>query len=84
MVDSLECAAKKIPVVFSSRTRHGSTMRSTYNFPGAETDLISRGLIPAGWLNGIKARLLLMLLLRSGADRRQIESEFEDWNNPLE
>ncbi len=84
MVDALEGAAKKIPVVFSSRTRHGSTMRSTYNFPGAETDLISRGLIPAGWLNGIKARLLLMLLLRSGADRRQIESEFEDWNNPLE
>ena len=84
MVDALESAAKQIPVVFSSRTRHGATLRSTYNFPGAETDLISRGLIPAGWLNGIKARLLLMLLLRSGANRSQIEDVFEDWNNPLE
>lgn len=84
MVDALERAVAKIPVIFSSRTRQGSIIQSTYNFKGSETDLISRGLIPAGWLDGIKARLLLILLLRSGASRTQIENVFKDWNSPFD
>ena len=83
MVEALGRAAKKIPVVYASRTRHGDTMRATYDFPGAETDLLARGLIPAGWLGGIKSRLLLALLLRAGADDKEIRQAFESWRNPF-
>ncbi|MBT3628147.1 MAG: asparaginase, partial [Rhodospirillaceae bacterium] len=62
---------------------HGETMQATYNFPGAETDLLARGLIPAGWLDGIKSRLLLMLLLRAGAGTEDIRQTFDDWRYPF-
>ena len=52
MVEALGRAAARVPVVYASRTRHGETMQATYDFPGAETDLLDRGLIPAGWLGG--------------------------------
>jgi L-asparaginase len=83
MVEALGRAAARIPVVYASRTRHGETMRATYDFPGAETDLIARGLIPAGWLGGIKARLLLILLLRAGAGESEIRDAFESWRHPF-
>jgi L-asparaginase len=79
MVEALGRAAQEIPVVYASRTRRGETMRATYEFPGAETDLLARGLIAAGWLGGIKARLLLMLLLRAGAGRDELKQAFDDW-----
>lgn len=83
MVDALGRAAQKIPVVFASRTRHGDMMRATYDFPGAETDLLARGLISAGWLGGIKARLLLTLLLRAGAGGEEISQAFDSWRYPF-
>ena len=51
--------------------------------PGAETDLLDRGLIPAGWLGGIKSRLLLMLLLRAGAAENEIRQAFGAWCHPF-
>jgi L-asparaginase len=41
-----------------------STRPKTYGYPGAEIDLLKRGLIPAGYLSGLKARLLLSLVMR--------------------
>ena len=79
MVEALGQAAQRIPIVYASRTRHGDTMQATYDFPGAETDLLARGLIPAGWLDGIKSRLLLLLLLRSGAGDEEIRQAFDSW-----
>ncbi len=79
MVEALGQAAQRIPVVYASRTRHGDTMQATYDFPGAETDLLARGLIPAGWLDGIKSRLLLLLLLRAGAGDEEIRQAFDSW-----
>ncbi len=83
MVESLGRAAQRVPVVYASRTRHGETMQATYDFPGAETDLFDRGLIPAGWLGGIKSRLLLLLLLRAGAGEEDIRQAFAAWHHPF-
>jgi L-asparaginase len=42
-------------------------------------DLLERGLIYAGPLDGLKARLFLTLLLRSGATREEIKDSFDSW-----
>lgn len=75
-VAPLEKLAAEIPIVFASRTAAGETCRATYAYPGSESDLLSRGLIGAGALDPLKARILLGLLLADGADRRRIAEAF--------
>jgi len=60
----LDDLAKRIPVVLASRAMTGPVFTRTYGYPGAEIDLIKRGLVPAGYLSGLKARLLLSLVMR--------------------
>jgi len=79
MVEALEDLAEKMPVILASRTGGGEVLRSTYGFPGSEIDLLDRGLINAGLLDGLKARLFLTLLLRSGATREEIRDSFDSW-----
>ena len=71
-------AASRIPVVFASRTGAGELYENVGAFPGSERDLVDAGLIPAGDLDGAKARLLLVLLLQSGADDEGVRRAFAD------
>ncbi len=68
---------RRMPVVLASRTGAGEVLTSTYGFAGGEIDLLARGLIRAGALDGLKARLLLMLALAAGHDRSAIAAAFE-------
>jgi L-asparaginase len=66
----------QMPVVLASRVPAGPTFTHTYGYPGAEIDLIARGVLPAGALGGPKARILLALLLASGVDRATLSAAF--------
>lgn len=79
MAETLEALASKMPVVLASRTGGGEVLRSTYGFIGSETDLLERGLIYAGPLDGRKARLLMTLLLMSGASKEKVKETFDTW-----
>lgn len=75
-LDPLTAAAGRIPVVFSSRTRGGRVLSRTYGQAGGEIDLLNRGLQGSGDLDALKARLVLMLALMTGAPGR-----FGDFTN---
>lgn len=79
MAQTLGDLASKMPVVLASRTGGGEVLRATYGFVGSEIDLLERGLIYAGPLDGRKARLLLTLLLQSGAAKEEIKETFDTW-----
>jgi L-asparaginase len=64
---ALGALAGRMPVVLASRCMTGPVFTGTYGYAGAEIDLLARGLVPAGMLSGLKARLLLGLVLRAGA-----------------
>lgn len=68
--------AGEMPVVLASRTLGGPVFTKTYGYPGSEIDLIGRGVIPAGVLQGPKARLLLTFALALGLDRAGIGQAF--------
>jgi L-asparaginase len=76
VLDALGALAGRMPTVFASRTGAGEVHLSSCDFAGSELRLLERGLIPAGSLDGLKARLLLTLLLACGATASEIESEF--------
>jgi L-asparaginase len=77
MAERAGALAERMPVVFSTRVGSGEVLRETYDFPGSEVDLIRRGLIPAGVLDGPKARILLSLALLAGLDRDEIRRRFD-------
>jgi len=64
----LGALAARVPVVLASRCPTGPVFTGTYGYAGGEIDLVARGLIPAGILSGLKARLLLGLALRDTVD----------------
>src|SRR6185312_12928687 len=77
LVGVLEKLAARCPVVLASRILAGPTLRQTYGYPGAEMDLIARGLIPSGLLNAAKAKVLLQILLSTRQPLAGIKAAFE-------
>ncbi len=75
-VAPLEAIAMDRPVVLCSRTRRGPILSATYDFAGSESDLLDRGLIRGGHLDGPKARIALVLLLLSGSDQGSVRAFF--------
>jgi L-asparaginase len=78
----LERLAAGMPVVYSSRTGAGPTLRSTYGGVGAERDLQRRGMVATGLLDGLKARVLLGLLLAVGAPRESMAGTWRMFDTP--
>jgi L-asparaginase len=76
MVPALADLTQVFPVILSSRVASGPVFGRTYGFPGSETDLLARGLIPGGALGGLKARLLLSLLLGVGLSGQALRDAF--------
>ena len=73
LLDAVDSAlAAGIALVMASRVPGGRTLERTYRMPGAETDLIERGVIPAGHLSGHKARLRVIIGLALGRDVRSL------------
>lgn len=81
-VDRLQDLAEMMPVVLASRTGSGELLTNTYGFPGSERDLLARGLLPAGHLDGRKARILLSLLLAAESWRKRVELRFTEISLP--
>jgi L-asparaginase len=61
-----EFVARGVPIVAASRCGSGDTLRSTYGVPGTEIDLQERGVLMAGAISPIKARLRLAIALANG------------------
>lgn len=66
LVDPVTDLARQVPVMLASRTGSGESFESTYGFAGSERDLLERGLVGAGPLDGLKARILLTFVLAAG------------------
>lgn len=93
LVPLLSEIAARIPVVLATRTGSGTTLRTTYAFEGSERDLLSRNLIGSGYLDPLKARILLRCLLAADVEHHSIAPAFavaggyaaaETWPWPLQ
>jgi L-asparaginase len=66
-----------MPIVLTSRTGAGRVLADTYAAPGAERDLLARGVISGGYAHPYQARVLLRLLVAAGAGRDEIAAAFD-------
>lgn len=75
-VAALARLAQRMPVVLTSRAGAGPVLHRTYGFAGSERDLLDRGLLHGGTLDGKKARILLGAGLAAKLDRDHLTALF--------
>jgi L-asparaginase len=83
LAEAVSSLVEKIPVVLASRVASGPVFTRTYGFPGSEMDLIARGAIPGGCIAGVKACLLLRLLIANNFEGEQLKSGYSQRSNSL-
>ena len=76
LADPLARLAKLRPVILASRIAAGPTLAHTYGYPGAEMDLLAKGLISSGPLSATKSKVALQILLAASRSNEQIEAAF--------
>ena len=79
VMDRIRKLASEMPVVLASRVQTGPIFAKTYGFAGSEKDILANGVQSAGPLSALKARLLLMLVLRQKTERSTIEATFQSY-----
>lgn len=77
MVPRIARLATEMPVVLASRTGAGELLHNTYRYRGSETDLLEAGAIPAGRLDGLKARILLSFCLAADPAGKNVADAFQ-------
>lgn len=82
-VPGLEDLVVGMPIIYTTRTGSGATLTSTYAGTGSEIDLRRIGVCPAGFLDGVHARILLFLLISSGCSREEIGRALGYFENPV-
>jgi L-asparaginase len=82
VLDDLTAVISDMPVVLASRTGSGETLRHTYSGPGAEKDLLDRGIIFAGRLDPAKARIMLLLAQMSRYPTESLPLLFNPYSAP--
>ncbi|EDP65740.1 Asparaginase [alpha proteobacterium BAL199] len=80
VVEHVEALARRMPVVMAARIQSGYLLEATYERAGSEIDLIKRGVVSAGRLPPLKARLLLTMLLRAEATREASQAVWDTLN----
>ncbi|MFD1507229.1 asparaginase [Georgenia yuyongxinii] len=76
MVDALAAVVAAKPLAAATRTGAGPLLRDTYGFPGSERDLHRLGVLDAGDLPPLKARILLTAVMWAHGARAEQEAAF--------
>jgi L-asparaginase len=80
VMEELEAAADRVPVVITCRPERSSMMFSTYGFAGAERDLRASTAICAPFLSPAAARVTLLCCLGAGLDRAGTRAALAPWD----
>lgn len=75
-LDPLRALVGRMPVVLASRTGAGEVLSRTYGYSGGEVELLEMGLVRAGALAPLQARLLLQASLLAETDVAQAFSTY--------
>ncbi|MGZ9810176.1 asparaginase [Pseudoroseicyclus sp. H15] len=76
LLDAIGRLARSCPTIYVSRTGAGEVHRQSCDFAGSELRLLERQVMAGGALPAAKARVLLMLLLATGASSADIAVAF--------